>query len=118
MRRVLEDYVLGLSAEFMAALGEQAGFAAYAARLRDAMGAIAKRLGGTRYERLSGLLDQALARQEETGETDLHLGWIALLLQQYYDPMYAYQREQREARIVFRGERAAVLAFLREHARA
>ena len=118
VHRVLEDYVLGLSAEFMAALGEQAGFAAYAARLRDAMAAIAKRLGGTRYERLSDLLDQALARQEETGDTDLHLGWIVLLLQQYYDPMYAYQREQREARIVFRGERAAVLAFLRERTRA
>ncbi|EHP41504.1 tRNA 2-selenouridine synthase [Cupriavidus basilensis OR16] len=118
MHRVLEDYVLGLSAEFMAALGEQAGFAAYAARLRDAMAAIAKRLGGTRYERLSALLEQALARQAETGDTDPHLGWIALLLQQYYDPMYAYQREQREARIVFRGERAAVLVFLRERTRA
>lgn len=116
--RVLEDYVLGLSAEFIAALGEQAGFAAYAARLQDAMAAIARRLGGARYERLSDMLGQALARQAETGDTDPHRAWIAVLLQQYYDPMYAYQREQREARVVFRGERAAVLAFLRERTRA
>ncbi|MGO4576366.1 tRNA 2-selenouridine(34) synthase MnmH [Cupriavidus sp. 2TAF22] len=116
--RVLDDYVLGLSGEFMAAFGGQAGFAAYAARLREAMAAIAGRLGGVRYARLSALLDQALARQEGSGETDMHRAWIAVLLSQYYDPMYAYQREQRESRIVFRGARPAVLAYLRERTRA
>ncbi|MDF3839467.1 tRNA 2-selenouridine(34) synthase MnmH [Cupriavidus basilensis] len=118
VNRVLEDYVLGLSGEFMAALGEQAGFAAYAGRLREAMAAIAARLGGERYARLADLLEQALARQAESGDTGLHQGWIAVLLSQYYDPMYAYQREQREARIVFRGGRAAVLDYLRERTRA
>ena len=29
--------------------------------------------------------------------------------------MYAFQREQREARIVFRGDRAAVTDWLRAH---
>ncbi|KJK20139.1 tRNA 2-selenouridine synthase [Burkholderiaceae bacterium 16] len=116
--RVLEDYVLGLSQEFIGALGEEAGFAAYAARLRDAMAAISRRLGGALYERLSDLLGQALERQAESGHTELHRGWIGVLLRQYYDPMYAYQRERREARIVFRGERAAALAFLRERTRA
>ncbi|WP_454724019.1 MULTISPECIES: tRNA 2-selenouridine(34) synthase MnmH [Cupriavidus] len=111
--RVLDDYVLGLSAEFIAAQGEAAGFAAYAARLRDALAAIAARLGGVRHAKLSALLDQALACQAATGKTGPHRAWIALLLSDYYDPMYAYGLGQREARIVFRGERAAVLDFLR-----
>jgi len=115
VQRVLRDYVQGLCADFVVELGPEAGFAAYAARLREAMAGIARRLGGVRYERLSALLEQALVHQAGTGDVDLHRGWITVLLQEYYDPMYAYQREAREARIVFRGDRAAVTAYLLEH---
>jgi len=114
VERVLRDYVLGHAAEFTAQHGQQAGFDAYAARLREAMAAIARRLGGERYGRLSALLDQALARQQDQGEVGLHRGWIEVLLRDYYDPMYDYQREKRAARVVFRGDRAAVTAWLRE----
>lgn len=113
VQRVLRDYVQGLCADFIAAHGPEAGFAAYAERLREAMAGIARRLGGARYGRLSALLEQALAHQASTGDVELHHGWIMVLLQHYYDPMYAYQRESREARIVFRGDRAAVTDYLR-----
>lgn len=116
VEQVLRDYVLGLAAEFIAEHGPEAGFEAYATRLRDAMASIAPRLGGARYGKLSALLDQALARQSEHGEPDLHRGWIEVLLRDYYDPMYDFQRESRASRIVFRGDRAAVTAWLREHA--
>jgi tRNA 2-selenouridine synthase len=114
VERVLRDYVLGLAAEHIDQFGPVAGFEAYAARLRDAMAAISPRLGGERYAQLSALLDQALARQSENGETGLHRGWIEVLLRDYYDPMYAYQQQSRAARIVFRGDRAAVTEWLRE----
>ncbi|CAG2139166.1 tRNA 2-selenouridine synthase [Cupriavidus yeoncheonensis] len=114
VERVLRDYVLGLAAEHIDQLGPVAGFDAYAARLRDAMAAISPRLGGERYARLSTLLEQALARQSEQGETGLHRGWIEVLLRDYYDPMYAYQQQSRVSRIVFRGDRAAVTEWLRE----
>lgn len=45
---------------------------------------------------------------------DLHRGWIEGLLREYYDPMYAFQREKKGARIEFAGEQAAVLEYLRE----
>lgn len=114
VERVLRDYVRGLSAEFIDAQGPEAGAAAYAERLSDALAGIARRLGGERYARLSGMLDAALARQARTGEVDLHRGWIAELLRHYYDPMYDYQRENRAARVVFRGDAAAVTEYLRE----
>jgi len=114
VERVLRDYVLGLAAEHIDQLGPEAGFDAYATRLRDAMAAISPRLGGERYARLSTLLEQALVRQSEQGETGLHRGWIEVLLRDYYDPMYAYQKQNRAARIVFRGDRATVAEWLRE----
>ncbi|AGW88689.1 tRNA 2-selenouridine synthase [Ralstonia pickettii DTP0602] len=116
VERVLRDYVQGLAAEFLAEKGTAEGFEAYAARLREAMAAIAPRLGGARYGKLSSLLEQALARQAASGEVALHRGWIEVLLRDYYDPMYDYQREQRTARIVFRGDRAAVTDWLLAHA--
>ncbi|MCY1218877.1 tRNA 2-selenouridine synthase [compost metagenome] len=115
VERVLRDYVQGLAAEFIAEKGSTEGFEAYATRLREAMAGISPRLGGARYGKLSALLDQALAQQAERGQVDLHRDWIAVLLREYYDPMYAFQREQREARIVFRGDRAAVTDWLRAH---
>jgi len=114
VERALRDYVLGLCAEYVAELGDEAGFAAYAKRLRDGMQAISRRLGGERHGKMSGLLEAALARQAEDGEVGPHRGWIAGLLRDYYDPMYDYQREARESRIAFRGDRRAVTAWLRE----
>ncbi|WP_455279198.1 tRNA 2-selenouridine(34) synthase MnmH [Cupriavidus necator] len=116
VERVLRDYVQGLAAEFVAEKGAEEGFEAYAARLREAMAAISPRLGGARYGKLSALLEQALARQAEWGDVELHRGWIEVLLRDYYDPMYDFQREQRAARIVFRGDRAAVTDWLLAHA--
>lgn len=115
VERVLRDYVQGLAAEFIAGQGEGTGFDAYSARLRDAMAAISPRLGGARYGKLSALLEQALARQAGSGDVALHRGWIEILLRDYYDPMYAYQRAQREPRIVFRGDRAEVTDWLLAH---
>jgi len=114
VERALRDYVLGLCAEYVAEQGEEAGFAAYADRLRDGMQAISRRLGGERHGKLSELLEAALARQAEDGEVDPHRGWISALLRDYYDPMYDYQREARESRIVFRGDRSEVTEWLRD----
>jgi tRNA 2-selenouridine synthase len=36
---------------------------------------------------------------------------------EYYDPMYAYQRDSKAPRIEFSGDHAAVLEYLRERGR-
>ena len=113
--RILKDYVIDLCAEFITEFGDE-GFTAFAERLQQSLVNISKRLGGECYTRLAAIMDQALAEQASTGSVDLHRGWIEALLRQYYDPMYAYQRENKAARIEFAGEQNAVVEFLRERA--
>jgi len=111
--RILRDYVVDLCGEFVALHGEEAGFIAFADRLRQSLAGIAKRLGGERYQRLAAIMDAALAEQGNGGDVTGHRGWIEGLLNEYYDPMYAYQRDAKGERIEFAGEREAVIEYLR-----
>ena len=113
VERILRDYVVELCAEFIAVFGD-AGQALFAERLTQSLGNIHKRLGGERFQRLHGILQAALAEQARSGAVDLHRAWIEGLLREYYDPMYAFQRESKGARIEFAGEQGAVVAYLRE----
>ena len=40
---------------------------------------------------------------------------VALLLQQYYDPMYEYQLSQRAGKQLLRADRAGIVARARSH---
>ncbi|KUM44143.1 tRNA 2-selenouridine(34) synthase MnmH [Pseudomonas sp. EpS/L25] len=113
VERILRDYVVDLAAEFIALHGPEQGFALFAEQLRKSLSGIAKRLGGERFQRLSAILEAALAEQERSGDVAVHRGWIEGLLAEYYDPMYAYQRESKAARVVFSGDQAAVVDYLR-----
>ena len=112
VERVLREYVTDLCAQFNTAFGES-GFDRFAERLTQSLANIHKRLGGERYQRLHTLMQEALAEQARSGSVDLHRGWI-VGLREYYDPMYAFQREKKGARIEFSGEQDAVLEYLRE----
>jgi tRNA 2-selenouridine synthase len=114
VERILRDYVVDLCAEFIANHGAEQGFPRFAERMRQSLDNIVRRLGGERHQRMAELMDQALAEQEASGQVDLHRGWIEGLLREYYDPMYAYQRESKAERIEFAGEQAAVLEYLRQ----
>ena len=113
VERILRDYVIDLAAEFSALHGPEQGFALFAEQLRKSLAGIAKRLGGERFQRLSAILEAALAEQERSGEVATHRGWIEGLLAEYYDPMYAFQRESKASRVVFSGDQAAVVDYLR-----
>lgn len=114
--RILRDYVIEARAEAEQALGAEAGHALYAARLRQGLDGIRKRLGGLRHRDLGALLDAALAAEQRGEGTERHRDWIGALLTGYYDPMYAYQRQQKQARIVFAGPPDAVRDYLRADA--
>lgn len=109
---VQKDYVTDLLAEYRAAYGEN-GFAQFAAYLKGSLDRIRKRLGGLQHDKLTSMMDYALAVQEETQDESVHRIWIEELLVRYYDPMYDYQFSQKEGRIVFRGGRAEVLDWCR-----
>lgn len=113
VERILRDYVQQQCADFVAAHGEATGQDLFAARLLESLGKLAKRLGGDRYQALRASMQAALARQKTHGELSLHRDWIAVLMREYYDPMYAFQRQNRADRIVFEGDRQAVIDYLR-----
>ena len=54
----------------------------------------------------------ALELQLRDGSIDAHRQWIERLLNDYYDPMYHYQQSKVRERVVFRGDQAAILAFV------
>ena len=113
VERILRDYVVDLCAEFIAVHGDE-GFTLFSERLLESLNNVQKRLGGERHQRMLILMEQALLEQGRSGAVDLHRGWIKGLLVEYYDPMYAFQREKKGARIEFAGEQRAVLEYLRE----
>lgn len=113
VERILRDYVVDLYAEFDALHGPD-GFARFSERMLQSLDNIYKRLGGERHQRLSIAMKDALDEQARSGSTDLHRVWIAGLLSEYYDPMYAFQRESKADRIEFAGEQDAVVQYLTE----
>lgn len=111
---VFDEYIVAARAEYGQLLGEEAGFEAWSRWLQASMDRIRKRLGGQRHQELRKILDEAINSQRNGGDGEGHRQWIAVLLEDYYDPMYRYQLEKRIARIQFRGDRASVKAYLAE----
>lgn len=110
----LREYVDDALSEFEHFFGEDAGFDAWTAYLTDSLNKIKRRLGGERHAHVMKLLKQAITSHQRQGDTDAHRAWIAYLLREYYDGMYNYQIDSKADRIVFRGDRQAVLGYLAE----
>ena len=90
---------------------------AYAANARenfscyvlDNLARIRKRLGGERYTRVRNQFEAALGRFFDTGEADGFSTGIRVLLEEYYDPMYRYQKSIKQPDIVFEGSDTELL---------
>ena len=79
-------------------------------RLGNSLLAIRKRLGGAGYTAISKQLSAAIKAHRD-GDATGHQEWIKTLLLDYYDPMYAYQLERKQHRVVFRGTAEEVVAW-------
>ncbi|MFC3337847.1 tRNA 2-selenouridine(34) synthase MnmH [Paracandidimonas soli] len=112
VQRILRDYVIDLGQEFVALHGREQGMRLFAERLRTSLDNIRRRLGDQRHRQLRQVMDAALEEQMRSGDIEPHREWILGLLEQYYDPMYVYQRQQKASRIIFSGDRDAVSAYL------
>ena len=108
----LQEYVHDALAEFTALYGADEGFSAWSTYLRDSMQRIRRRLGGDRHALVSRMLDDAITLHAASGDASRHADWIAFLLHEYYDGMYEYQLAGKAERIVFRGDRNAVIDYL------
>jgi tRNA 2-selenouridine synthase len=113
--RIQRDYIESLAADYIDTFGQTVGFEHYSAHLTKSLFNLRKRLGMQRYVALHTCLTQALARQQEQGDFELHRGWIEPLLTQYYDPMYNYQREQKQSEVIYEGDCQGAIEFLKSH---
>ncbi|MEW6728794.1 MAG: tRNA 2-selenouridine(34) synthase MnmH [Pseudomonadota bacterium] len=105
-----KDYVLDSLAEFRRLHGEEVGFALYAEQVRASLARIHRRLGGLRHRHLTDLLEEALTAFRAGDDAGMR-EFVRRLLVEYYDPMYDYQISKKLDRVVFRGDREAVLAW-------
>ena len=104
-----EEYVVEHLAEIRAA-GAQNPFQVLEGRLSNSLLAIRKRLGGARHHLMSEYLRLAIEAHIE-GDPSGHREWIRTLLLDYYDPMYAYQLEKKQHRVIFRGSAEEIMAW-------
>jgi len=112
LARLQEEYIVQMRIAFEQAHGAQEGWQQYDEYLHHGLFAIRRRLGIERFQQLTLSLEQALKTQRTTGNSDAHQRWLIPLLQHYYDPMYRYQLEKKNQRVIFRGHYAEVKAFL------
>ena len=60
---------------------------------------IRKRLGDDHYKNIKNILNNAFKNSDE----GLHLKWIKILLEKYYDRMYGYKLKLRNKHVIFKG---------------
>jgi len=48
------------------------------------------------------------------GNPYLHRDWLRCLLEEYYDPMYAWQWQKNHERVVFRGSAEQVQEWIKQ----
>ena len=114
VEHILTEYCQSDLAEWQR-IDQTAGFEQYAAYLLAALDRIRKRLGGGRHRQLRTIMQEALQRQQRTGSIEAHRVWIQSLLGDYYDPLYEYQLAQHAERVVFSGDREAVIEWCNAH---
>lgn len=111
VEHTFQNYILDALYERQQRYGEFEGFRLFSEYLIQALRRIRRRLGGARHAELEQRMQQALT-EHGSGDNALHRTWIESLLRDYYDPMYTYQIQQKEQRVIFRGGYAEVLQFL------
>ncbi len=111
---IFNEYITESLQEYVSLLNEDEGFNRWAENLADSIDRIQRRLGGQRYKELKNIFDDAIQQQRNSGDSENHKQWIRTLLEDYYDPMYDYQLSKKTERVIFRGEKEDVLAYLKE----
>jgi len=110
---ILEDYVGDLGERYHRSWGDES-VGRHRQHLLEGLARIKKRLGGESYATIEKQMTAAFDHQLRGGDESQHRQWIETLLLDYYDPMYAYQMDKREGRVLARGNRAEIIALAGE----
>lgn len=112
INNVFDDYINQALAQYQEIHGIAEGFNAWSNNLLDALEKIQRRLGGQRYQETKKLMFDAMQQHQQHGEAQAHKHWIELLLVNYYDPMYDYQIEKKQPRMIYSGDATQVIDYL------
>ena len=74
----------------------------------SALSKIRKRLGDNHYQTIKDTLNAAF----DSADKELHIKWVKILLEKYYDRMYGYKLNLREKQIIFTGNEADCNNFI------
>ena len=110
---ICEDYVAHSWPAYRRAFGETAE-SEFSRYVLDNLDRIRKRLGGERHARVREIFVSALDSFFRSGSTVGFEDGVRILLEEYYDPMYRYQIETKQPRILLEGSEAELLEFARK----
>jgi tRNA 2-selenouridine synthase len=105
-----EDYILHNWPVYRRVYGDDAE-REFSSFVLDNLARIQKRLGGDRYRRVRQCFENALRELFLNGQVEYFYDGIRTLLEEYYDPMYRYQIESKQPRIIFEGPEAELLQW-------
>jgi tRNA 2-selenouridine synthase len=109
----MDAYVINMQQDFITQ-DPINGFDNFANYWLRSLEKIQRRLGLERYQAVLKLVNSALDRYRDQGESDGFYPVVEELLVGYYDPMYDYQIQKKMNRVVFKGNADEVLAYLAE----
>ena len=107
---ITEDYILHSWPAYQQAYGDAAE-AEFRSFVLDNLARIQKRLGGDRYKQVKQCFEAALKLFFKDGSTTEFHDGIKILLEQYYDPMYRYQIQNKNPEVIFEGPEAEFLEW-------
>lgn len=110
---IADEYVNEAQQNYREAYGNEEGMSLWEESIQKALKRIVNRLGLERYKEIADVFNNAYQGQLNTGDLLAHREWVELLLIYYYDPMYAYQLAKSEEKVVFKGNHAEVLDYLK-----
>ncbi|MCP4876412.1 MAG: tRNA 2-selenouridine(34) synthase MnmH [Gammaproteobacteria bacterium] len=111
---ITEDYILHSWPAYQRAYADAAE-AEFSRFVLDNLARIQKRLGGERYKQVKQCFEKALQCFFKDGSAAEFYPGIKILLEQYYDPMYRYQIQNKQPEIIFEGPEAEFLQWADEY---
>jgi tRNA 2-selenouridine synthase len=110
---LMQAYGVDLLKYFVDIHGDEQGPDLHQAFLLESIRRIRNRLGGKNHDEIVRLVTEAFEESNATGDVSLHRLWVAAVLEQYYDPMYEFHMAKRKDQVLFRGDRDAVIEWVR-----
>ncbi|MFK5986996.1 MAG: tRNA 2-selenouridine(34) synthase MnmH [Pseudomonadota bacterium] len=107
----LNDYIISNYQDYLSLYKDNAN-EVFKQDLKASLDRIKKRLGGQRHKFLASLMDEAIQSHFDNNDFSGYQQVIKLLMLEYYDPMYQYQLDKKQDRVIFKGNEDEVLLFI------